>query len=435
MQRKKVLIITYYWPPASSPGVYRFLKFARYLREFGWEPIILTVKNGSYPSYDYTLLNEIPEDLKVYQTSTIEPFAIYNKLTGKTGKSVPVGISYDPKEKGMLKKIMFYIRANCFIPDARKVWTYFAKRKAKKIIQKEHVDAIITTGPPHSTHLTGLYLKNYFGIPWVADFRDPWTTIYYNETFPRTKKTKEKDYRLESEVLKKADFVTVVCNGLKKEFEDRAQQINVIYNGFDQHEMPEKKEESTNHFRIEYIGNFLASENIPMIWEALKELQDEHETFQKDIQITITGNIDPVVIESIHQYGIGELISTQPFVPHIDALHKMTRANLLLFIVPDSKNNHLIITGKLFEYLASHTPVLAVGPRQGEAGTILNENNRDQMIDYTEKTLFKKTLLSHYHYWIKHNKKAEKAIDTNLFSYTRIGLTKQLSELLDQLSN
>ncbi len=434
MHRKKVLIITYYWPPASSPGVYRFLKFTRYLRDFGWEPIILTVKNGSYPSIDYTLLHEIPDDLTIYHSSTIEPFAIYKKLTGKKGKSIPVGISYNPKEKGVLKKIMFYIRANYFIPDARKGWTFFAKRKAKKIIQRENIDAVITTGPPHSTHLTGLYLKKTFGIPWIADFRDPWTTIYYNETFPRTKKTNEKDYRLESKVLKQADVVTVVCNGLKQEFEDRTQKIEVIYNGFDQREMPEKKEYPTNNFNIDYIGNFLASENIPMIWEALKELQEVHKTLKEDVQITITGNIDPVVNKTIQQYGIGDMINTQSFIPHVEALKKMTQSNLLLFVVPDSKNNHLIITGKLFEYLASQTPILAIGPPQGEAGVILSENKRDQMIDYTEKELFKKILLKHYHHWINNDKKAEKSVNTNLYPYTREGLTKQLSELLNQLT-
>ncbi|MFW6249360.1 MAG: glycosyltransferase, partial [Bacteroidota bacterium] len=362
MQRKKVLIITYYWPPASSPGVYRFLKFARYLREFGWEPIILTVKKGSYPSYDYTLLNEIPEDLTVYQTSTIEPFAIYNKLTGKKGKSVPVGIHYDPKEKGTLKKMIFYIRANYFIPDARKGWAYFAKRKAKKIIQKERVDAIITTGPPHSTHLTGLYLKKHFDIPWIADFRDPWTNIYYNHLFPRTKKTKKKDYLLETKILTKADCITVVSKGMYNEFSSRAKRIEILPNGFDKKDMPQKKDIKTREFIMSYIGNFKHNQNIENLWKALDELKNENEQFQKFFKLQITGNVHDDTIESIKKYKLTGIVHFENHVPHHIAVQKMVKSNLLLFIIPQAINNHAIITGKLFEYIASRTPILSIGP-------------------------------------------------------------------------
>jgi len=202
---KKALIFTYYWPPSSGPGVQRFLKFCKFLPEFDWEPIVVTPANGSYPYTDDSLLKDVSEYVKVYKTKTLEPFAIFNMLQGKKGKSVPVALIGLQDSPSIFQKLSKYIRANCFIPDARVGWKKYAIKEGSRIIQNEKIDVIITTSPPHSTHLVGLELQKKHNIPWLADFRDPWTNIYFNRKLPRTARTKAKDKALEDKVVKHAD--------------------------------------------------------------------------------------------------------------------------------------------------------------------------------------------------------------------------------------
>lgn len=430
---KKVLIITYYWPPASSPGVQRFLKFCKYLHEFGWEPYILTVKNGSYPSHDESLLKDVPEGIKVFRTKTREPFEIYNKLTGKKGKSISVGL-IDMESTSFIKRLAMYIRANFFIPDARKGWNRFAKKEAKKIIKQEGIDTVVTTGPPHSTHLVGLYLKKHTGIPWLADLRDPWTNVYYNEYFPRTKKTCRKDKKLEDQVLQTADHVTVVSPGLKKEFEGRTQNISVIYNGFDEQDVCEKGQLKTDRFTLAFIGNFIPTENISAIWKAIMELKSEIMGFSDFFRLCLTGNIDGGVIQSLERYTIADLAIVRSYVDHDEATKMMAEANMLLFVVPRSKNNKLIITGKLFEYIASGTPILSIGPVNGDASKILEETGRDKMAPFNGKNAIKMTILKYYKKWLSSKHKAYKHEKGNLEVYTRRALTGRLSELLEEIT-
>ena len=428
----KVLIITYYWPPASNPGVQRSLKFCKYLHEFGWKPYILTVKNGNPQSYDKSLLKDIPEGINVYRTKPREPFELYNRLTCKTGKSIFVG-PVAMESTSLIKRLSMYIRANLFIPDARKGWNKFAKKAAKRIIKQEGIDAIVTTGPPHSTHLTGLYLKKRIGIPWLADLRDPWTNIYYNEYFPRTKKTCKKDKKLENEVLQTADHVTVVSPGLKKEFGARANDISVIYNGFDETDVFEKKQSKTNRFTLAFIGNFLPTENISNIWKAIAELKSEVMGFADYFRLCLTGNIDSGVIDALEKYTIADLAIVQSYVDHNEATKKMAAANMLLFIVPRTKNNKPIITGKLFEYIASRTPILSVGPLNGDASKILEETGRDKMAPFNGKNAIKMTLLKYYKKWLSSKHQVYKHEKADIGDYTRRVLTKRLSEILEEI--
>jgi len=431
MQRKKVLIITYYWPPASSPGVYRFLKFARYLREFGWEPIILTVKNGSYPSMDTSLIHQIPPEVKEYKTKTIEPFALFNKFIGKKGKSVQVGIVPQKKDT-FIQKFMFFIRANFFVPDARKGWNIFAYYKAKKLIRQKNISHIITTGPPHSTHLVGERLKRRSGINWIADFRDPWTNIYYNHLFPRTNKTKKRDYLLETKVLTKADCITVVSKGMYNEFSSRAKRIEIIPNGFDHTDMPQKEEKTTSEFIMSYIGNFKCNQNIESLWKALFELKNENERFKKFFILRFTGNIDDKTVESIRKYNLSDIVNFEKHVSHKIAVKKMVESNLLLFIIPQAINNHSIITGKLFEYIASRTPILSIGPPEGDAASILKDNKRDLMYNYTDHKALKEHINFYFTRWLK-IEQTIMAPKSYLESYSRKKLTEKLTQILNTL--
>ena len=429
---KKVLIITYYWPPGSGPGVQRFLKFSKYLREFGWEPIILTVENGSYPSTDASLVKDIPEGLKVFKTKTFEPFQWYNILKGKKGKSTGVGM-VGMQEQSWLQKLALHIRANYFIPDARKGWKKYALKKAKSIIQEEHVDAIITTGPPHSAHLIGLDLKKQMNLPWVADMRDPWTTVFYNEFFPRTESTKQKDKSLEDLVLQSADGVAVVSNGLKQEFLDRNDNISIIYNGFDETDLPLSIPQRNKRFTISYVGNFKPNQNVEVLWEVLSEIKKEELDFSTDLELFLTGNVDVSVTQSIQLHGLQDNLNLSPFVAHKEAVHRMMSADMLLFVIPKSERNKLIITGKLFEYLATGNSILGIGPVDGDASALLQDANRSPLSDYQDKESIKKQLLIAYQKW--KNQESNRVEVGDIKRFSRKGLTEQLTNKLNTLCN
>jgi glycosyltransferase involved in cell wall biosynthesis len=429
--KRKVLIITYYWPPASGPGVQRFLKISKYISDFGWEPVILTVKDSSASSFDISLEKEIGESVQVYKTKTIEPFELYNRLLGKKGKQVGAGLIGLEDKKGFFKKLTLYIRANFFIPDARKGWRRFALKEAAKIIKENRIEGIITTGPPHSAHLIGLKLKRKFGIPLIADFRDPWTNIFYNKFFPRTLRTKNKDKNLEDLVVKNADLVTVVSNGLLEEFKDRAKKIEVVYNGFDPEDISEKKPEKADRFMLSYIGNFKPSQNARTFWEAISELKKEITDFNSNFVVNLTGNLNSELFDLIEEFNLKDVVKTNSYVPHSEAVEIMVNSALLLFIVPNTDSSKLIITGKLFEYIATGSPILSIGPIDGNASVILKESGRDEMIDYSEKEKIKEQIKRYYSQWSNGSGELFKHPETDIQKFSR---KYQASQFADQLN-
>jgi glycosyltransferase involved in cell wall biosynthesis len=384
---KKVLIFTYYWPPAGGVAVQRFLKFSKFLPEFGWEPIIVTVNNGSYPYYDESLLKEVSPSIKVYRTKTFEPFELYNLLRGQKGKTMPLVTVGANKSKTFFQQLTEYVRANFFIPDARKGWVPYAVKQAEEILRIEKIDAIITTGPPHSAHLIGLELKKKFGLKWIADLRDPWTGIVYNEMLPRTAATRRKDLELETEVLKTADCTVVISPGMKEQFENRARKIEVIFNGYDEANFkpatngPVKANQS---FTIRYIGNLMASQNTPDLWKAIAELRN---TMKAHIKLEFTGRVDAEIQNNIAEAGLNEITTYNPFTEQQTAINLTRSADLLLFAIFNLPNSKLVVTGKIFEYLASCREIISFGPVDGDASAILKSAGRKPMIgfdDYTE---------------------------------------------------
>ncbi|HRG87765.1 MAG TPA: glycosyltransferase family 4 protein [Chitinophagales bacterium] len=429
MSNKKVLIFTYYFPPAGGVAVQRFLKFSKYLPQFGWEPIIVTVKNGSYPYYDESLLNELSPELKVYRTDTFEPFELYNLLKGKKGKAMPVVSVGAQQKRSLFQRLSEYVRANYFIPDARKGWVPYAVKQAEEIIKEHTIDAVITTGPPHSTHLIGLQLKKKYGIKWVADFRDPWTGIFYNNILPRTESSKQKDKALETVVLQTADLVTVISPGMKKEFETRAKAIEVVMNGYDEQDFEKPIQPGNSSvFTIRYVGNLMASQNAPGLWSALKQLKQEGYQYK----LEFIGRVDEPIKESIAINGLADNSTYVDFVKHQQAIELMQQAHLLLFAIPDVKDNALILTGKLFEYLASKSNIISYGPVNGNAAEILQNTGRKNMIDFAdtnESYNQLKTALDYYaihKQGYKYNNGAEKV-------YSRKNQAGLLSGLLNKL--
>lgn len=432
---RKVLIFTYYWPPAGGPGVQRFLKFSKYLRLFHWEPIIITPREGSYPAYDPSLANDIPEGIKVIKTATFEPFALYNKLTGKKGKSVPVALIDIQETKNPVKKLAKYIRANFFVPDARIGWVRYALQAGIQTIRTDKIDAIITTGPPHSAHLIGLAIKKKTPIPWIADFRDPWTNMYYNAFFPRTKKTRQKDQELEDKVLAGADAVTVVSNGMQQEFKDRARLIKTIWNGFDESDLQNDAPKRSPNFEIVYTGSYKPNQDVPGFWKAINHLNKEIPDFGKHCRVNITGIIDESIKRKIDEMGISHLFTFDGFVSHREATTRMINASLLFFVIPDTKTNKLIMPGKMFEYLASRTPMISFGPPDGDAAKALKEAGRDAVIDYNDEHGAMVILEKYFREWTAGGGQVAGHTGDAHMKFSRQSLTRELALLLDKISN
>ncbi|MEZ4720773.1 MAG: glycosyltransferase family 4 protein [Flavobacteriales bacterium] len=429
---KRALVITYYWPPGSGPGVQRWLKFCKYMPEFGWEPIVITVKNGSYPYTDPSLEKDIPANITVIRTRTIEPFSLYNLLRGRKGKTVEVGMGSIRGKKNLLTSISKFIRGNYFIPDARVGWNRFSLKAARKLISEQAIDAIITSGPPHSTHLVGMQLKKEFGLPWFADLRDPWTNVFYYSDFDRTQRSIRKDQELEDLVANGATCIITTTFGLEDEFRSRAKKIATIPNGYDDEDFQgiNNPDGNADKFTLSYIGNLKPNQNPAALWKALEELLDNPE-FKKQFELRLTGNVHSSILEELNRHNLTENTRISDFVKHHEAISQMAVSHLLLLPVPNSPGNSVILTGKIFEYLASRRPILSIGPVHGNAAQVIDECGKDKMIDYQDKEAIKKQIIQYFELF-KNDRKPVTNGNSQFQNFGRKGLTRKLAHLLDQ---
>ncbi len=422
----KVLVITYYWVPAGGSGVQRWLKFVKYLRDFGIEPVVFTVENPNYPIEDTSLISDVPEGIEILRNSIFEPNDLLLKF--KKDSKKPNGGYLDGKAS-IVGKFLQYIRANYFIPDARKFWVKPSVAKIKKYIAENSIDVIITTGPPHSVHLIGLALKKALQIKWLADFRDPWTSLYYNDNLNFTTYAKKKNLALEQEVLQQADKVITVSNSLQKELQCATDKIAVVTNGFDG-EVNNNQSSKNIKFTISYIG-FLPKQSNPIIlWEVLEELVVSNENFKRDLEIRLTGSISREANLSITQHGLDAYTRITGYVPHKEAIEEQLGASILLLLVPKTANAKGIVTGKVFEYLQAKRPILAIGPEHGDLAAILNETSAGVISDFENKTSLKNNILNYYK---KYQNNTLLCNSKGIEKYHRKNLTKELAEILKDL--
>lgn len=376
--QKKILILSYYWPPSGGSGVQRWMYFAKYLKRFGWEPIVITVdeKQASYPVIDLSLLEEV-NNIRVIKTSTREPLRLYSWLSsGSTQEGIPQG---DVDTKSILGKLAAYVRGNFFIPDARKGWVPFAVKAAQKILIEEKITHLITTGPPHSTHLAGLELSNQFEINWWVDYRDPWADVFYNKQMQRTKSSEDKDAQIEKSVLQKANGVITTLGGdLHKSLKRKApdQKFIAIANGFDAELMVSSKAHPPEGvFHLVYTGLLTEQQAYPSIMKALQKLDGE-----RPIRFSLAGNISERIIEEIRM-GLPKVeIVYHGYLDHSAAIVLMKSAHLLLNFIFDGANTQMI-SGKLLEYMASQRPILSLGDPNSEAAKFINKGSCAVMLD------------------------------------------------------
>ena len=425
MSAKRVLIICYYWPPAGGPGVQRWLKFVKYLGEFGVEPIVFVPDNAHYPLKDEAFVAEVPKNIEIIRFPIKEPYRFAKWFSKKKTKTISSGIISE-KQPSFLERAMLFIRGNLFIPDARVGWVKPASRFLQKYLAENEIDTIVTTGPPHSLHLIGLGLKQKLGIRWIADFRDPWTTIHYHKSLRLTESSEKKHKALEKQVLTRADAIVVTSPGTKREFSEITQKpITVITNGFETtlntaYTLDER-------FTLVHIGSLLTNRNPEVLWKVISELAREKPAFAARCQIKLVGAISKDVTASLDALGLTKYTEEVGYVSHEKALQLQKNAQVLLLVEMNRPETKAIIPGKLFEYLSARRPILALGPDGSDIKSIIDETNSGQFFTYSEERQIKDQL---WQYFQDYSDQKLEVDSIYIEKYSRRELTKEMAALL-----
>ncbi len=425
-ERKKVLIITYYWPPAGGPGVQRWLKFVKYLPDFDIEPIVYIPENPTYPILDSDLENDVSKQATILRKRIFEPYRIASVFGSGNIKKISKGIIPHQRKQSFFERASLWIRGNLFIPDARVFWVKPSIKYLDKYIKENKIETIISTGPPHSVHLIGLGLKKLNNITWIADFRDPWTTIGYHKSLKLRAQSQQRHISLEKEVLNTADSVIVTSRTTKVEFSKiTSKPIEIITNGYDA-EKVQKKALDTK-FSLAHIGSFLSERNPRILWKALKELIKEEPGFADNFELKLAGAVSPIILANIDEFGLTKFLNNLGYLAHKEAVAEQRAAQVLLLIEIDSEETNGIIPGKIFEYMVSGRPVIGIGPDMSDFAEIITETNTGVFINYDEKDKLKETILAYYTQYLQGNLKSNAV---GLQKYSRKNLTSQLAQIL-----
>jgi glycosyltransferase involved in cell wall biosynthesis len=423
---RRVLIITYYWPPSGGSGVQRWLKFAKYLPEAGWEPVIFTPENPDFDLKDDSLLKEIPQQLEVLKFPIWEPYQLFSKVKGKS-KSHP-GRLMEQKEKGLLEKTAIWMRANLLVPDPRVFWVKPSVKFLIDLVKSGQFEAVITTGPPHSMHLIGRNLKRKTGITWIADFRDPWSQWEFLDTLPMTSFIRKKHQELEQSVLKEANAVLTISPTFQKDLEKLAhRKIKLLTNGYDPADIPlgfSPKKKEVGKLHLVYSGIIDAIRNPIPLLEAMKA---EFEKSGEHIEWTFVGKVS----EQIQNYvkadsWLSARIHFAGYVSHQEVFGFYTKADALVLILTDTKNAKGNIPGKLFEYLATGIPVMALGDPKGDSAQILADSGAGEVLAHTDSHGIQSRLADLM------NASSGETKSTDLEKYSRKSLSFQLAKILDE---
>ena len=434
---KKVLVLTYYWPPSGGAGVQRWLKFVKYMRQYNWEPVVYTAENGEMPVVDESLQKDVPTGTIVLKTPIWEPYTIYKRFIGRK-KEDKINASFlnENKKTGFTEKVSVWIRGNFFIPDARKFWIKPSINYLSDYIQKNQIDYVISSGPPHSMHLIALGLKKrHSDLKWVADFRDPWTNIDFYEKLMLTTWADKKHHRQELSVLKNATSVLSIGKAMSEEFREMYlkaggkddDKFKVITNGFDEEDVNGAEEKKDDKFSIAHIGTLVKDRNPATLWKVLAQLVKENPAFKKQLEIKLVGKLDIFVKDQIAANKLSAFVKKIDYLPHDEVIKEQQRSRVLLLLVNNTKNAKGILTGKFFEYMSSGSPILAIGPTDGDLAEIIKETNSGLISGFDDEESLKRNILAYFNGgYINRN---ESAIN----KYSRQGLTKKLCDLLNSL--
>ncbi len=437
-RNKKVLVITYYWPPAGGPGVQRILKFVKYLPNYGWQPVVLTVKNGDFVARDDSLLSDIPSGISIHKVATVEFYSLYRRLTGKKrDDTIPIGAFMKSDKDHWKDRLAKWVRTNFFVPDGRIGWIFPAILRGNRLIRKENISAVLSTSPPQSLQLSAMYIAKANKIPWVADFRDPWTETIFYQDLNRLKWMEKLDYHLERKVLSAANSVLTVSASIARRFREKIDHIacDVLPNGYDDSDFDQiGTSQSYEKFRLAFVGNLKSNQNPDNLWRSLADVMADNAEFRSDFNLQLTGRIDEAVERKLEEHGLLSHTKIEDYVPHTKAVKKMKEATVLLYVIPDAPENLGVLTGKLFEYLASGRPFLSIGPVAGDAASILQEAGAGPMYSPDNYDGIRGRIRDLYRLW-KIGQLHNNCPDTDkVKQYERKLLTEKLANILNQVT-
>lgn len=431
---KKFLIITYYWPPAGGAGVMRWAKMTKYIAQYGWEPVVYTPSNGETGVYDESLLNEIPGSTTVVKTPIWEPYDLYKAFLGRKKKDkLYSGFINEKKKPSLAQKISVFIRGNFFIPDARLFWIQSSVKFLKKYLKENPVDAIISTGPPHSMHLIADKVHRATGIPWIADFRDPWTNIDFYRDLNLSSWADKRHHALELKVLTNASRIVTVTWRSRDEFKEIAKRndIEVIPNGFDDADFPlDQRGSLDKDFTIVHIGSMNKDRNPEVFWKAIQLALQESDDLNDKLKIRLVGPVDFSVRSSVEHYGLQRFTEFVEFIPHDEAVKLQQQAQINLLVINNSPNARTIIPGKLYEYLGSGRPLLAIGPRDSDSARVIEMTKGGVVHEYDDIDGLKDRILEYFTLY-KAGTLTGNAEGTQQF--TRRHLASEYAKVLDSL--
>lgn len=454
---KRVLVITYYWPPSGGSGVQRWVKFAKYLPEEGWQPVIYTPENPEYTAYDDTLAADIPPQAEVIRRPIREPYAVYKRLMGrKAGKEGALKAEVTPissGKKSWKQRLSLWVRGNLFVPDPRVGWVRPSFRFLKKYLREHPVDVIVTTGPPHSLHLIGLRLHKALGLPWIPDFRDPWSKMYYLKHLGMTRRTTRRIGQMEQEVLDGASTVLAVTPFVQKDLASRtATPVAMITNGFDDTDFVDpfvaaapqddkgvapsdssvtSSEAKEPFFTLSHIGLFAADGNPFVLWKVLGEMVAADAELKTRLQLRLAGKVDRAVYDAIAAAGLSDSVVDLGYLNHTDAVREQRSATVLLLPLRNDPQYKPILPGKLFEYLAARRPILGIGQEDGAMADVLAETVSGAMCDWDNEDGIRQFLTAAWETF--RDQGSVPPTDGPIEQYTRRNLTARLARLLESL--
>jgi glycosyltransferase involved in cell wall biosynthesis len=425
----KVLIITYYWPPAGGPGVQRWLKFVKYLPDFGIQPVVYLPENPTYPIVDEKLVADVSPQAIILKKKIWEPYMLAGVFSKKSTQKISSGIIPAAKKQTFLQRLLLWVRGNLFIPDARVFWVKPSVTFLKDYIAEHQIETIITSGPPHSLHLIGLQLQAQTRVKWIADFRDPWTTIGYHKALKLSAYAAQKHKRLEKQVLTSADMVLVTSPTTKTEFQQlTSRPIEVITNGYDTENVAPQSLDAK--FTLAHIGSFLSDRNPKILWEVLQELIAENADFARDFELKLIGKTSEEVLQSISQHQLDAHLNNLGYVSHEEAVAHQRKSQVLALIEINSPDTRSIIPGKLFEYMVSGRPILAMGPEGSDFASIVQSTNTGVFFQYHDKEALKEKITAFYTLYQSGQLKSNAV---GLQHYSRKNLTQQLAQLIQNV--
>jgi hypothetical protein len=435
---KKVLYIIYYWPPCGGASVLRTLKFVKYLGDFGWKPVVFAPENANYPVIDETTLNDIPPGTEVIKLPIVEPFGIFNILKGKKKQESVKDVFLVRDEKpGLIHNLGVWVRGNFFIPDARMLWIKPSVKHLRKYLQTHKIDAIISSGPPHSVHRIAYKLKKEFDIPWIADFQDPWTQIDYFEKFMLTDFARKKHIRHENEVLQTADKVVIVSPSWSKDLSDLGggRPVNSITMGYDEAEFPNIiPDKQSKKFTISHYGTLGIDRNPDELWRVLSDLSDEIPSFRASLQIVLAGVVDYSIFQGVEKAGLKENLQYNAFLTKDKVVESMLSSDILLLLLNKGYGEYNVkgrIPGKVFEYLGCKKQILVIGEHDSDVAAIVSKSKAGITVGYDDYQNLKKMVVEFYKAW-QQGKQLYTPVNTS--EYTFKHLAGKLAGLLDEIA-